>query len=115
VQIIVCGDGLNCGKFCVEVGGSCKKCFLMLASVFVRQALDLWMAGCMVFVFAALGEFAVVKVLDVRYQLQKNARVASVPRVLPMVSTESQTSSASISKEYLILLNICKTWKILNI
>ncbi|PNF21536.1 hypothetical protein B7P43_G12716 [Cryptotermes secundus] len=47
------------------------------------KALDLWMAGCMVFVFAALGEFAVVKVLDVRYQLQKNARVASVPRILP--------------------------------
>ncbi|PNF21535.1 hypothetical protein B7P43_G12716 [Cryptotermes secundus] len=51
------------------------------------KALDLWMAGCMVFVFAALGEFAVVKVLDVRYQLQKNARVASVPRILPTVNT----------------------------
>ncbi|PSN46868.1 hypothetical protein C0J52_13678 [Blattella germanica] len=48
------------------------------------KALDLWMAGCMVFVFAALGEFAVVKVLDVRYQLQKNAKVASIPRILPM-------------------------------
>jgi hypothetical protein len=43
------------------------------------------MAGCMVFVFAALGEFAVVKVLDVRYQSQKNERVTSVPRILPMV------------------------------
>ncbi|KAF4518742.1 hypothetical protein B566_EDAN006145 [Ephemera danica] len=32
------------------------------------KALDLWMAGCMVFVFAALGEFVVVKVLDVQYQ-----------------------------------------------
>ncbi|KAK0159108.1 hypothetical protein PV328_010033 [Microctonus aethiopoides] len=32
------------------------------------KALDLWMAGCMVFVFAALGEFVVVKVLDVRRQ-----------------------------------------------
>ncbi|KDR22803.1 glycine receptor subunit alpha-1 [Zootermopsis nevadensis] len=48
------------------------------------KALDLWMAGCMVFVFAALGEFAVVKVLDVRYQSQKNERVTSVPRILPM-------------------------------
>lgn len=28
------------------------------------------MAGCMVFVFAALGEFVVVKVLDVQYQYQ---------------------------------------------
>lgn len=48
------------------------------------KALDLWMAGCMVFVFAALGEFVVVKVLDVRYQLQNSARIASVPRMLPM-------------------------------
>lgn len=44
----------------------------------------------MVFVFAALGEFVIVKVLDVRYQLQKNARIASVPRMLPMVNTASQ-------------------------
>jgi hypothetical protein len=83
----------------------------MLPFVFVWQALDLWMAGCMVFVFAALGEFAVVKVLDVRYQLQKNARVASVPRVLPMVSTKSRTSSASILRDSFSLHNICKTWK----
>lgn len=34
------------------------------------KALDLWMAGCMVFVFAALAEFVVVKVLDVQYQQQ---------------------------------------------
>ncbi|XP_050454482.1 glycine receptor subunit alphaZ1 isoform X2 [Cataglyphis hispanica] len=31
------------------------------------KALDVWMAGCMMFVFAALGEFVVVKVLDVRH------------------------------------------------
>jgi hypothetical protein len=48
------------------------------------------MAGCMVFVFAALGEFAVVKVLDVRYQSQKKERVTSVPRILPMVNSTSQ-------------------------
>lgn len=45
------------------------------------KALDLWMAGCMIFVFAALGEFVVVKVLDVQYQYQINR----VPKVLPMV------------------------------
>jgi hypothetical protein len=67
------------------------------------------MAGCMVFVFAALGEFAVVKVLDVRYQLQKNVRVASVPRVLPMVNTISQISSASISEHSFTLHNTYKT------
>lgn len=40
------------------------------------------MAGCMVFVFAALGEFVVVKVLDVQYQFQ----ITRVPKVIPMVS-----------------------------
>ncbi|XP_036334737.1 glycine receptor subunit alpha-2 [Rhagoletis pomonella] len=44
------------------------------------KALDLWMAGCMVSVFAALAEFVVVKVLDVQYQYQVN----KVPKVLPM-------------------------------
>ncbi|XP_031849059.1 glycine receptor subunit alpha alkaliphile isoform X3 [Nomia melanderi] len=34
------------------------------------KALDVWMAGCMMFVFAALGEFVVVKVLDLQYQLK---------------------------------------------
>lgn len=49
------------------------------------KALDLWMAGCMIFVFAALGEFVVVKVLDVQYQYQINR----VPKVLPMVKFTS--------------------------
>ncbi|XP_037042780.1 glycine receptor subunit alpha-2 [Bradysia coprophila] len=42
------------------------------------KALDLWMAGCMLFVFAAFVEFVVVKVLDVQYQYQIN-RVPKVP------------------------------------
>ncbi|XP_043268396.1 glycine receptor subunit alphaZ1 isoform X2 [Venturia canescens] len=37
------------------------------------KALDLWMAGCMFFVFAALGEFVVVKVLDLRDQQEMDA------------------------------------------
>lgn len=32
------------------------------------KALDLWMAGCMLSVFATLGEFVIVKVLDGKYQ-----------------------------------------------
>lgn len=36
------------------------------------KALDLWMAGCMLSVFAALAEFVVVKVLEVQYQYQVN-------------------------------------------
>ncbi|XP_059620893.1 glycine receptor subunit alphaZ1 [Phlebotomus argentipes] len=44
------------------------------------KALDLWMAGCMMFVFSALGEFVVVKVLDVQYQYQANR----MPKVIPM-------------------------------
>lgn len=59
-----------------------------------RQALDLWMAGCMLFVFAALGEFVVVKVLDVQYQYQLNR----IQKVLPMVSIGS-----SIFTRYLCL------------
>lgn len=44
------------------------------------KALDLWMAGCMVSVFAALAEFVVVKVLEVQYQHQIN----KLPKVHPM-------------------------------
>jgi hypothetical protein len=50
-------------------------------SFFIHQALDVWMAGCMVFVFAALAEFVVVKVLDVQYQFQANR----IPKIIPMV------------------------------
>ncbi|ALC40666.1 CG12344 [Drosophila busckii] len=46
----------------------------------INNALDLWMAGCMVSVFAALAEFVVVKVLDVQYQYQLNR----IPKILPM-------------------------------
>nr|CAI5819287.1 unnamed protein product [Callosobruchus analis] len=35
------------------------------------KALDLWMAGCMISVFAALGEFVIVKVLYGKYNLVK--------------------------------------------
>ncbi|KAH8369710.1 hypothetical protein KR093_000667, partial [Drosophila rubida] len=64
-------------------------CMLTLVTMFtglradippVAYALDLWMAGCMVSVFAALAEFVVVKVLDVQYQYQVNR----IPKVLPM-------------------------------
>lgn len=49
------------------------------------QALDLWMAGCMMFVFAALGEFVVVKVLDKQYQMNKSKAQESMPRIIPVV------------------------------
>lgn len=39
------------------------------------------MAGCMMFVFAALAEFVVVKVLDVQYQYQ----ASKLPKMIPMV------------------------------
>lgn len=50
------------------------------------KALDLWMAGCMMFVFAALGEFVVVKVLDVQYQYQ----LTITPKIVPIVSFTNQ-------------------------
>ncbi|CAB3359424.1 Hypothetical predicted protein [Cloeon dipterum] len=52
------------------------------------KALDLWMAGCMVFVFAALGEFVVVKVLDVHYTEQKTAQ-RSNQQTAPKPNTRS--------------------------
>ncbi|XP_017879749.1 glycine receptor subunit alpha-2 isoform X1 [Ceratina calcarata] len=44
------------------------------------KALDVWMAGCMMFVFAALGEFVVVKVLDLRYQLEYDLQSSIMSR-----------------------------------
>lgn len=41
------------------------------------------MAGCMVFVFAALAEFVVVKVLDVQYQQQSEFAKLKKP-ILPL-------------------------------
>lgn len=40
----------------------------------LTQALDVWMAGCMMFVFAALGEFVVVKVLDLPHVNQNDSQ-----------------------------------------
>ncbi|KAH1022687.1 glycine receptor subunit alpha-4 [Dendroctonus ponderosae] len=49
------------------------------------KALDLWMAGCMVFVFASLGEFVIVKVLQGKYSLlkQKEAERVMVTAITP--------------------------------
>lgn len=60
---------------------------------FKLKALDLWMAGCMLFVFAAFVEFVVVKVLDVQYQYQINR----VPKV-PMVSRTYSRNKYYITK-----------------
>lgn len=49
--------------------------------------MDLWMAGCMVFVFAALAEFVVVKVLDVQYQQQLKS--TSKQTILPLRLTST--------------------------
>lgn len=66
-------------------------CMLTLVTMFTGadippvayvKALDLWMAGCMVFVFAALAEFVVVKVLDVQYQQQ--IKQTPKPPILPL-------------------------------
>ncbi|XP_045492202.1 glycine receptor subunit alpha-1 isoform X1 [Colias croceus] len=48
------------------------------------KALDLWMAGCMMFVFSALGEFVVVKVLDKQYQMNKSKAQENMPRIIPV-------------------------------
>ncbi|XP_050681626.1 glycine receptor subunit alpha-1 isoform X2 [Leptidea sinapis] len=48
------------------------------------KALDIWMAGCMMFVFSALGEFVVVKVLDKQYQMNKSKSQEACPRIIPV-------------------------------
>lgn len=63
-----------------------------------QQALDLWMAGCMMFVFAALGEFVVVKVLDKQYQLNKSKAQESAPRIIPIVSKTKKICKKKTSK-----------------
>lgn len=45
----------------------------ILANFSFFKALDLWMAGCMLFVFGALSEFVVVKVLDESYKSCKKS------------------------------------------
>ncbi|XP_033339354.1 glycine receptor subunit alpha alkaliphile isoform X1 [Megalopta genalis] len=47
------------------------------------KALDVWMAGCMMFVFAALGEFVVVKVLDLQHQLEYDLQASLMSRHYP--------------------------------
>ncbi|KAH8404130.1 hypothetical protein KR215_010268, partial [Drosophila sulfurigaster] len=64
----------------IELSQTNRNSFIFSFNTCMRQALDLWMAGCMVSVFAALAEFVVVKVLDVQYQYQVNR----IPKVLPM-------------------------------
>jgi exosortase/archaeosortase len=61
--------------------------------IFIQiKALDLWMAGCMVFVFAALAEFVVVKVLDVQYQQAKQTSKTILPlRLTNMEKGQCQT------------------------
>lgn len=61
------------------------------------QALDLWMAGCMMFVFAALGEFVVVKVLDKQYQMNKSKAQDSMPRIIPVVMLKKMSNYNYIS------------------
>ncbi|XP_077256062.1 glycine receptor subunit alpha alkaliphile isoform X2 [Temnothorax americanus] len=56
------------------------------------KALDIWMAGCMMFVFAALGEFVVVKVLDLRNDQndsQNSMESHSFSRLMAMVKRRS--------------------------
>ncbi|XP_011259816.3 glycine receptor subunit alpha-3 [Camponotus floridanus] len=50
------------------------------------KALDVWMAGCMMFVFAALGEFVVVKVLDLRHT-ENDSHSSTGSRLLSRLTT----------------------------
>lgn len=54
------------------------------------------MAGCMVFVFAALAEFVVVKVLDVQYQQTKQAPKPMLPLRLTSTMEKGQCQTVAV-------------------
>ncbi|XP_019872484.1 glycine receptor subunit alpha-2 [Aethina tumida] len=74
------------------------------------KALDLWMALCMISVFAALGEFIIVKVLDGKYQARKNKErnMAMENAITPW--TGNKKHSIQISEENFVKLH----WKSSN-
>nr|XP_027221868.1 glycine receptor subunit alpha-4-like [Penaeus vannamei] len=60
------------------------------------KAIDVWMAGCMVFVFAALGEFVVVRVLNVMHQQHIVHPTIPVQPAQSMLTRLSQTLMLTI-------------------
>ncbi|KAK9736810.1 Neurotransmitter-gated ion-channel transmembrane region [Popillia japonica] len=60
------------------------------------KALDLWMAFCIVFVFSALSEFVIVKVLDERYKACKKQEQA---QILETTLTPWCSANAKIKKK----------------
>lgn len=87
-------------------------CMLTLVTMFTGadippvayvKALDVWMAGCMMFVFGALAEFVVVKWMHAQYTNQLNKCAAAVAvRPNQMVSC-NKAESHSNSPHFLIL------------
>ncbi|XP_064095516.1 glycine receptor subunit alpha-4-like isoform X1 [Macrobrachium nipponense] len=57
------------------------------------KAIDVWMAGCMVFVFAALGEFVVVRVLNVMHVSRQVEPVFPPPTPVQPIQTPSATAA----------------------
>lgn len=60
------------------------------------------------FVFAALGEFVVVKVLDKQYQMNKTKAQESMPRIIPVVNIFFLINLLEIS------MNALKTYQIID-
>lgn len=60
------------------------------------------------FVFAALGEFVVVKVLDKQYQMNKTKAQESMPRIIPVVNIYFLINLLEIS------MNALKTYQIID-
>ncbi len=68
------------------------------------KAVDIWMAGCMGFVFAALGEFVIVKVIysitedsKVKAALAERTQEPSLDSTSPIFSTATLVSPAALS------------------
>ncbi|XP_045134558.1 glycine receptor subunit alpha-4-like isoform X2 [Portunus trituberculatus] len=69
------------------------------------KAIDVWMAGCMVFIFAALGEFVVVRVLNVMHAAQRlhPSYLPPIPNSPSISPPQPPSPSPSVSSSSFLL------------
>ncbi|XP_017780598.1 PREDICTED: glycine receptor subunit alpha-4 isoform X2 [Nicrophorus vespilloides] len=76
------------------------------------KAIDLWMAGCMIFVFSALSEFVIVKVLEERYKVYKQKELSEANIATQWCTTLAKSGKSTYTHEPNTWLPLC--WKTKN-